>query len=71
MPTIKMLVSTKEECEGGSFIFEKDSKLRSSGDITYICGGCDRVMAEDMNKGQIAQGFPMFDPDCQTWSKVP
>ena len=72
MPTIKLNQMPEPEVgKTPGMKFEKDGKLQGFGDITFVCSGCERILAENMIRNQIGMGMPMHCGTCQTWSLVP
>lgn len=41
-----------------------------AGDIDYICGRCDNIIAQNVSPGQIASDAVYQCPNCQTFNEV-
>lgn len=71
--TIKMHVVVYEEGKEpkGSLRFQETGKLKGEGNITFVCGNCERVIAENMTKDNIATGMPIFCGACNVNNVIP
>lgn len=41
-----------------------------TGEIDYICGRCDNIIAHNVSQGQIASDAVFHCPNCQTFNEV-
>jgi DNA-directed RNA polymerase subunit RPC12/RpoP len=66
---------TPEPQEGTRPIYKKNgSKIEpfivGTGDIDYICGRCDNIIAQNVSQSQIASDAVFQCPNCQAFNEV-
>jgi DNA-directed RNA polymerase subunit RPC12/RpoP len=44
--------------------------IAGAGDIDYICGRCDNIIAQNVSQSQIASDAVFQCPNCQTFNEV-
>jgi len=66
---------TPEPQEGTRSIYRKDSSkiepfIVGRGDVDYICGKCNNIIAKNVSQGQIAADAVFQCPNCQSFNEV-
>ena len=66
---------TPEPQEGTRPIYRKySSKIEpfivGRGDVDYICGKCNNIIAKNVSQGQIAADIVFQRPNCQSFNEV-
>jgi DNA-directed RNA polymerase subunit RPC12/RpoP len=64
-----------EPQEGTRPIYKKSGSksnhyIVGAGDLDYICGRCDNIIARSVSPGQIASDAVFQCPNCQTFNEV-
>lgn len=68
--TLERISSAEGEKRGG-FNIEDTSKLSGgSGDITWLCAGCRKVLAEKMTPNHLDPNLAIRCGDCGIWHNV-
>jgi DNA-directed RNA polymerase subunit RPC12/RpoP len=74
MPRINCRTISEPQ-EGTRPIYKKnDSKIEpfiaGTGDIDYICGRCDNILAQNVSQSQIASDAVFQCPNCQAFNEI-
>lgn len=52
---IKLRAATPEEIkQGGDMVIGKEATIKGSGNLSYSCSGCGRVLIENIAPGQVS-----------------
>lgn len=74
MPRINCRIIPEPQ-EGTRPIYKKNGSktepfIVGTGDLDYICGRCDNIIAHNVSQGQIASDAVYQCPNCQAFNEV-
>ncbi|MGB6595312.1 MAG: hypothetical protein WCC17_23765 [Candidatus Nitrosopolaris sp.] len=73
MPRVNCRIIPEPQ-EGTRPIYRKNSTIEpfivGRGDIDYICGACNNIIAQNVSQGQIAADAVYQCPNCQSFNEV-